>query len=526
MEGDHAPGGIRRKELKVLLKLYPVYRRFNRDRKTARRQPEREWNHVMQENGRRAVESFISLGPTFVKLGQVLSARSDILPREYISEFQRLQDDVPPAPFRKVRAIIERNTGKIEEVFDEFDQEAISGASLGQVYRAKYRGKEVAVKVNRPGIADTVATDMAVLTRLLRLGKGRIDRFLYASISNVVDEFRRRVYEEVDYRKEASNIERIRKNIAGRERVAIPGVISELSSSEVLTMEYIEGTKITDIESLKKKGMDLKSIAYRLDLMFIRMLLRDDIFHADPHPGNVSVTDDGTFILYDFGMVGSLDPETRHSLMLLYLGLLDSDADIIMDALYRLNSLSPAANRGVIRKGIEMSLSSLRGINPEEREIRDLMEVANSVIFEFPFRLPRALVLYMRMSSLLEGICLSLDPDFRFVSVLRKLLHDEGMLKELYEKQLSEFLKKAVVSVEKGLEVLPLLKRKLEEGETVNSENVSGGSSGAVFLGFVFIGGVYLMIHQFLPGLVLIAADLVASLIYFIRKRSTRPSRS
>ncbi len=524
MEEDFLPKGVRRKELRVLLKIYPVYRRFSRDRNTARKN--RDWDRGMQENGRKAVEAFISLGPTFVKLGQMLSARPDILPREYVAEFQRLQDQVPPARFPEVKPIIERNIGKLEETFEQFDPEAISGASLGQVYLATYKGRKVAVKVNRPSIRQTLVNDMEVLSRLLRLGRNRIDRFLYLSISNVVGEFSKRVYDEIDYRKEASNLEKIGKNISGREKVAIPGVISELSSSEVLTLEYMDGVKITDVETLRSRGHDLPSLAMRVDLMFLRMLLRDDIFHADPHPGNISVKDDGTIILYDFGMVGSLDRDTRHHLMLLYMGLLDSDADTIMDSLYRLNALSPAANRGVVRKGIEYSLSSLRGINPDEREVGELLEIANQTIFEFPFRLPRALVLYMRMSSILEGICLSLDSDFRFVRVLRKILYDEGMLAELYSRQLSGFVKRAVVSVEKGLDVLPLLKRRLEEDDSSDQTVNRPGMGGEIFLGMVFLGGVYLLTRQFIPGLVLLIADLAVTAGYFLRKRPTRPSRS
>ncbi|MCL4328688.1 MAG: AarF/ABC1/UbiB kinase family protein [Candidatus Thermoplasmatota archaeon] len=514
--------GIRLKELRVVLRLYPVYRRFRRDRDLARRSKEREWDHGMQSNGKRAVDTFISLGPTFVKLGQILSARADILPKEYLVEFQRLQDDVPPAPFRVVKPIIERNVGILAEVFDEFDEEAISGASLGQVYLARHKGKKVAVKVNRPNIREVLTLDLAVITRLLKFGSKRLDKFLYLSISNVVEEFKKRVYDEIDYRKEASNIERIRKNISGREKVAIPHVVDDMSTSEVLTMEFLDGTKITDVDSLKKKGIDLPGIAFRVDLMFVRMLLRDDIFHADPHPGNISVLDDGTLVLYDFGMVGSLDANTRYSLMLLYLGLMDTDPDVIMDALYKLNALSPAANRGVIRKGIEYSLMSLKGVTPEEMEIRELLDVANEVIFEFPFRLPRSLVLYMRMSSLLEGVCLTLDSNFRFVKVLRTLLQDEGLLNELYSRQLSEFVKKAVVSVEKGLDVLPLLKRTLEEGDSNSSRMDQRSYAGEIFLGLALIGGVYLYVHQPVPGILAIAVDLIASAVYFVRKRSIR----
>ncbi len=193
------------------------------------------------------------------------------------------------------------------------------------------------------------------------------------------------------------------------------------------------------------------------------MLLRNDIFHADPHPGNIAVTSQGSIILYDFGMVGKLDDKTRFSLLKLYDGLITKDPDIIIDSLLELNALSPAANRGIIRKAIELSIANLSGRNVNEMDISELLEIANNVIFEFPFHLPRELVLYMRMSSLLEGICKTLDPNFKFVLVLQEILYNEGMLNELYRKELSDFISKSVISIEKGLDVLPLLKRRLEE---------------------------------------------------------------
>ncbi len=198
---------------------------------------------MRERNGRKAVETFIELGPTFIKLGQILSARPDLLPKEYLKSFERLQDDVPPAPpFEKVKPIIERNIGRIEDVFEEFNTNAISGASLGQVYRAKYRGGvEVAVKVNRPDVEFIIKRDLVVIERLLKLAEGRIENFLYLSLRNVINDFKVRIFDEIDYRKEAENARRIMQNTSGRERVIVPEVFREVSGKEVMVSRFYRG---------------------------------------------------------------------------------------------------------------------------------------------------------------------------------------------------------------------------------------------------------------------------------------------
>lgn len=513
------PGGIRRRELKALFTLYPVFRRYSRDRKKTREEKDGEWNYRRQRNGERAVDAFIKLGPTFIKLGQVISARPDLLPREYLAAFEKLQDSVPPADFALVKPIIERNIGDINTIFDTFNEDAISGASLGQVYRAVYRGKDVAVKVNRPGIKENLKIDLIVIKRLLKAGKRFIENFLYFSISNVIEDFSSRIFDEANYVKEAENIRRIRENISNREDVVIPYVIPEISTEEVMVMSYIAGIKITDIDSLKKGNIDMKRLAWKLDLLFMRMLLRDDIFHADPHPGNLSVTGDGKIILYDFGMIGSLDKNTRFQLLSLYEGLVSEDPDAIIDALLGLNALSPAANRGVIRQSMNMIIAGMQGKNPNEMEIRELLEIANSVIFEFPFKLPRSLVLYMRMSSLLEGICMQLDPDFQFVKILREMLYNEGLLQELYRNQIEILAGKAVKAIEKGMDAIPVLKRQLEDlSVPTNQRDTSRRISASLFLGFVLLAsGIFYPRFPLLSGVIMVL-DLIAFAAVILKK--------
>lgn len=505
--------GIRRREIHVFFSLYPSFRRFLKDRREAKNSTEKEWSYRRERNGYIAVQKFIELGPTFIKLGQILSARSDILPKEYIKAFELLQDQVPPAPFDEVKPIIEREIGKLDDTFEYFNRNAISGASLGQVYLAKYKGKDVVVKVNRPNAEKILKKDIEILTRILKLAKGRIENFLYISIENILKDFRKRVFDELDYRKEAYNADHIRKNIKGREKILIPGIIRELSSRSVLTMEYLPGIKISDVEKLKEKNFDLSRIAYDVDTSFLRMLLRDDMFHADPHPGNISIAEDGSIILYDFGMVGDLDKKTRFNLLSFYDSLTRRDIDGIIDSLIAMEALSPAANRGVIRKSIEVAMSGLSGKRADDSEMRELLEIANGVVFEFPFRLPTSLVLYMRMSSLLEGICLSLDPDFRFVRVLRKLFEEEGLLKELYKGQIEKFQEDAINSFQYAFELIPLIKRKLEgEVETPPLKEKRQKIPFSVFGGVLIFSGIYEygIKPGLISGIILIAGFIIS----------------
>lgn len=508
MSGDKLYSGIRRSELSVLIKLYPVFRRYMKDRDSSRKNEEKTWSYKREMHGEKAVQKFIELGPTFIKLGQVLSARPDLLPTEYIRAFEKLQDKVDPAPFSEVEPILRSNIKDFDGVFEDFQKEAIFGASLGQVHIATHMGSKVAVKVNRPGVENRIRRDLVVIDRLLDLAKNRMEKFLYISVKNVINDFKYRIFDELDYNKELKNEERIRKNIKNVQNVIIPRPYREISGKQVLVLEYIDGIKITDIESLKKAGLNLSELAFNVDLLFMRMLLRDDIFHADPHPGNISVSPDGSIILYDFGMVGHLDEKTRFSLLSLYNGLVNTDPDEIMDALVDLKALSPVANRAVMRRTMEMAISNMQGKNPEDSEIRELLEIANGVIFEFPFRLPRALVLYMRMSALLEGVCLKLDPDFKFIRVLRQLLYQEGLLDELYRKQMENFVRKSIVSIERGLDVLPLLKRRLEDSEAVTLKK-DMKTPASIFLGFILLVSVLEMSKLSFYFYLILALDLL-----------------
>lgn len=480
--------------ISVALRLFPVALRFKRDRKEWIKKEGKDVNYErMRRNARRSVNTFINLGPSFVKLGQWLSTRADLLPQPWMEEFAKLQDDVPPAPFEGVKPIIENEfTASIDQLYEYFDKECISGASLGQVYKARYNGRDVVVKINRPNIEELVEQDIHVLRRLLPLAIKFIDKNIAFSAESMFNQFVESIYEEMDYRIEQKNLLRIKENLRG-EKVIIPNVIKELSSKKVLTLEYLPGIKVTDIKGLEEANIDKVKLVITIHKLFFKMLLQHDIFHADPHPGNLAVDKDGRLILYDFGMVGRLDNQTRLKLVRLYLALVEKDPKRTVDLLLSLGTLSPDVNRYVVEKGIELAIRTLYGAKVDEMEVKALMELSNKTMSKFPFRLPKHLALYMRMASMLEGIALSLKVHFKFVKVLRGILEEEGLVREAYIEEIKSSVKKVSKGLNDAITIAPLLKTYLESNMLTNHKSRHGLIAGSILSSSVFIGSSILM---------------------------------
>ena len=229
------------------------------------------------------------------------------------------------------------------------------------------------------------------MKRLLPLATKFIDPNLRFSIEGMFYQFIETIYEEMDYKMEAQNLIKIKHNLKNEKQVVIPKVILEKTTKHVITTEYIPGIKITDIDLLDKKGIDRQKLIILIHHVFFKMLLRNDIFHSDPHPGNIAVKEDGSIILYDFGMVGKLDNETRMQLIRLYLGLIDKDPVRTVDVLIQLGTLESTVNRNIVEKAIELSIRSLHGKKVDKMEVKSLMELSNKTLTRFPFRLPKHL---------------------------------------------------------------------------------------------------------------------------------------
>ena len=456
-----------------------------------------------QKNARKALKTFISLGPVYIKLGQWLSSRADILPQPYLEELAKLQDEVPAESFDKVRPIIEKDLGPMDQSFDSVDTEVISGASLGQVYKAKLRGNDVIIKVKRPGIEKVVEEDIRVLKKIIPFAMKFVDPNLRYSAEAMLSQFIETIHEEMDYRIESKNLKAIKKNMEGYPKLRIPSVIDDRSSQNILTMEYLPGIKITNVKALDEAGIDREQLVVRTHKVFFTMLLRHDLFHADPPPGNIAVANDGSLILYDFGMVGRLDSKTRLKLIRLYLALIEREPARTVAAMDDLGMLMPGFDRNIIEKGIALSIQAFHGTKVDRMEVRALMDLANKTMSKFPFKLPKHLALYMRMTSILEGIYLTHKVNFRFINVLQNILEEENIIKDAYIEELKISFNKFVKSIDSAIAIVPEIRQFLEQNKNMQANKPKSRTillSCSILSAAVFVGSTILYSTNYLAG--------------------------
>ncbi|QKY16995.1 AarF/ABC1/UbiB kinase family protein [Halorubrum sp. CBA1229] len=396
------------------------------------------------------LDILLTLGPTFIKLGQILSTRPDILPPAYIDVLEGLQDDVPPAPWEESKVVLEDEFGPVDETFDDFDRDPISGASLGQVYTARYEGNDVAVKVRRPGIESLVEADLRTIRWSIPIVRRFIGSGRAFSLENLADEFAKTIREEMDYKREREMLEEIRGNFEGNDRIRIPTAYEEVSGPRVLTMQYIPGVKINRIDELDEAGFDRNAIAETLQEVYLQMIIDDGVFHADPHPGNLAVDDDGAVIFYDFGMSGRVDPFIQEKIVEFYVAVARQDIDSILDTLIDMGTLSPEADREVMGNVMELAIADASGEDIEQYQVNQIIEQVESTIYEFPLRLPPNLALVLRVATVVEGVCVTLDPEFDFISTATEYLRDEGY----YEQTARDLAEDAGRQVQRTTEAL------------------------------------------------------------------------
>jgi ubiquinone biosynthesis protein len=316
------------------------------------------------ERAERFVGDLEEMGPTYIKLGQLLSTRFDLLPPVYTEALARLQDTVTPFPFEEVREIVESELGaRIKDLFAEFDETPLAAASLGQVHRATTRtGRDVVVKVQRPDVRDTIRGDMEVLGSLAGLADKRTSVGRQFGLSQLLGQFRRALVGELDYRREAKNLLRFRELTAPYDLLVVPEPVLPLTTSRVLTMERMEGRKVTDLGPLALVDLDGRPIVEQLFHCYLRMILDVGVLHADPHPGNLLVTDDGRLALLDLGMTATVPPRVQREVVKLLLAIGDGDgeeaAHVLVDLGHPVEGYDPAAFRDEVTHLVSEGVAS------------------------------------------------------------------------------------------------------------------------------------------------------------------------
>jgi ubiquinone biosynthesis protein len=373
------------------------------------------------------------LGAAFIKLGQFLSTRPDLLPPDYQAELAKLQDDAPPIASEAACERIEMELGRpVQELFTSFDPQPLAAASIGQAHAAMLPdGTELVIKVRRPGVVEQIEEDLEILLNLATALDRRWEFAKKFDVIGLAEEFATTLRSELNYLQEGRNAERFAENFADEPSVHIPKVFWETTTSRVLTLERIRGTKISDLSSLDSSGLDRRALAERGTQVILRMIFDHGFFHADLHPGNFFIEADGRFGLIDFGMVGALDDDARERLADLVLAITGQDYDHLVDALLALGVTTERIDRRTLRRDLERLVSAYYGQPLGEVNLTALINEALAIMRRHSLHLPSNLALLVKTIIITEGLGARLDPDFHLITVIepyteKLLLHQRS----------------------------------------------------------------------------------------------------
>lgn len=360
-----------------------------------------------------------ALGPAYIKVGQALSTRPDLIRKDFLDELTKLQDQLPPFPNQIAFDIIELGLERsISEVYREFSPNPIAAASLGQVYKAVlHSGETVAVKVQRPNLRPQLSLDLY----LMRLLAGWIEPWLPLNLGHdlalIVDEFGLKLFEEIDYLNEAQNAEQFAANFAGDPEVKVPVIYHQYCNNFVLTLEWIDGIKLTDLEKLEAAGLDADNLVRIGVTSGLRQLLEYGFFHADPHPGNLFATLDGRMAYIDFGMMDQLSESMKETIASAVVQLINRDYEGLAKDFVNLGFLTPDTDIGPIIPALEAVLGNAIGESVRDFNFKTVTDEFSELMYEYPFRLPAKFALIIRSLVTQEGLALSLNPDFKIIEV-------------------------------------------------------------------------------------------------------------
>ncbi len=361
---------------------------------------------------------FQELGPTFVKMGQILSTRPDLVPVELVHELAVLQDKVPARPFTEIETTLEIELGLPHgEVFESFDERPIASASIGQVHKARLKtGDDVAVKVQRSGIRRTIEVDLEIMHHLATLMERHVEGMDLYSPVKIVEEFARVLEKELDYLVEGSNMERFARRFENDPTVYIPQVFKEMTTEKVLIMEFVTGIKITDREALEKAGLDRKAIMSRGTNFLLRQVFDHGFFHADPHPGNIFVLPDNVVCLLDFGMVGTVDRTTREDFVDLLDSVVRQDERKVCQTLMKIADFHEDQNLRLLEREVSEFMGMHLYKPLQEVEVRKVLQDLLNVAGRHHIKIPPDVFLMMKAMGTVEGVARIVDPEFDMVA--------------------------------------------------------------------------------------------------------------
>lgn len=383
------------------------------------------------------------LGPTFIKVGQILSTRPDLLPMDLVTELGKLQDSVPPFEFASVKNILEEELKvPLSEIFSEFDETPLASASIGQVHRASLvGGDDVAVKIQRPGIRKTVEVDLEIMLHLATLMEKHFKDMEVHKPTQIVEEFARTLDKEMDYGMEAANLEQFAAQAGDDHCVYVPRVYREASTGKILTMEFIDGIKASQIGELEKEGLDRKEIARRGFDLILKQIFIHGFFHADPHPGNLFILPDNVICFLDFGMMGRIGRISREHFADLLMSIVSRDEEKAVHALLKLTVSDQESNRQSLERDMADLINSYAYRPLKEIDLEKFLQQMLDMMAKHRLTIPADLFLMIKSLSTVEGLGLSLDPEFDAIAqaepFIRRIyldrLHPKRIAQDLYE---------------------------------------------------------------------------------------------
>lgn len=404
-------------------------------------------NDVSSRTIGQRIRTFLEdLGPTFIKLGQIASTRRDIIPEHIIVELEKLQDSAPPFPFEQVQNIIENELGnQLDQLFAEFNETPLATASIGQVHWARlHTGEEIAIKVQRPNIRPIIETDMEILEDLARLMESRLSWAKRYHIYEIIEEFSKALQAELDYHVEGSNSEIIANQFVNQSKIRIPDIYWDISTKKVLTMEYIKGTKISQLQEMDHLGYDRKIIAERVTNSMLHQILIEGFFHGDPHPGNMMVLPDEEVVFMDFGMVGRLTSDMKYQLASLVISLKRGDTSGIIKAISKMGILPDQINMSLLRADVDELKEKYYHLPLSQISLGEAVNDLFTVSFHHQIQIPADMTMLGKALLTVERVVADLDPDFNMMQAAepfgQRLLVDRYHPKKIARSMWSQFI--------------------------------------------------------------------------------------